>query len=123
MRATFIETTGFTESIVDLLSDHAYALLQQALLKRPDAGKVIPGCNGLRKYRTPDPKRGKGKRGGVRVIYLHVPGADCFYMLDLYDKDEQEDLTASEKKQLRALAEKLKQEALAAHWRTVKENQ
>jgi hypothetical protein len=44
-------------------------------------------------------------------------------MLDLYDKDEQEDLTASEKKQLRALAEKLKQEALAAHWRTVKENQ
>jgi hypothetical protein len=78
MKATFIETTGFTESIVDLLSDHAYALLQQALLKRPDAGKVMPGCNGLRKYRTPDPKRGKGKRGGVRVIYLHVPGLTVF---------------------------------------------
>jgi hypothetical protein len=122
MKATFVETTGFTGSIVDLLPDHAYARLQQALMKNPDAGAVMPGCGGLRKVRSADPKRGKGKRGGVRVIYLHVPGARRFYMLDLYGKNEKEDLSSAEKKELRHLAEVLKREALAAHERWVKES-
>lgn len=77
----------------------------------------MKGCGGLRKIRTADPKRGKGKRGGARVIYLHVPDARRFYMLDIYDKDEKADLSADEKKQLRNLAERLWSEAIAAHRR------
>ena len=83
----------------------------------------MPGCGGLRKIRAADPKRGKGKRGGARVIYLHVPAAKRFYLLDVYGKDEKADLSANEKKQLRQLAEQLKREAKAAYERWLKENQ
>jgi hypothetical protein len=83
----------------------------------------MPGCGGLWKIRTNDPKRGKGKRGGARVIYLHVPLARQFYLLDVYSKNEKDDLSASEKKQLRQLAEQLKQEATTAHERWLKENE
>jgi hypothetical protein len=117
MKATFVETTGFTESVCDLMADRAYARLQWALMDEPDAGKVMPGCGGLRKIRVADPKRGKGKRGGARVIYLHVPEAKRFYMLDVYDKDEKDDLSPDGKKELRALAEQLKAEAIASYER------
>jgi hypothetical protein len=84
MKPTFVETTGFTESIAELLPDHAYAQLQRQLTMHPHSGDVMRGCGGLRKIRTADPKRGKGKRGGARVIYLHIPEAKRFYMLDVY---------------------------------------
>lgn len=113
MKATFVETSGFTESVGDLMDDRAYARLQQALMEDPDAGKVMPGCGGLRKIRMADPNRGKGKRGGARIVYLHVPESKRFYMLDLYGKDEKEDLASAEKKALRELAEQLKAEAIA----------
>ncbi len=92
-------------------------------MENPDSGAVMPGCGGLRKIRTADPKRGKGKRGGARVIYLHVPAARRFYLLDVYGKDEKDDLSANEKKQLRLLAERLKQEAKASYERWRKENE
>jgi hypothetical protein len=123
MKATFIETTGFTKVISDFLPDHAYAKVQQRLIVNSDEGTVMSGCGGLRKLRTADPKRGKGKRGGARVIYLHVPTAKRFYLLDIYGKDEKDDLSAEEKKQLRQLAEQLKKEAIASHERWLKENQ
>lgn len=114
MKATFVETTGFTEAVCELLDDRAYARLQWGLMEDPDAGKVMPGCGGLRKIRIADPKRGKGKRGGARIVYLHVPEAKRFYMLDVYGKDEKDDLSPAEKKVLRELAEQLKKEAIAA---------
>ncbi len=123
MKAMFVETTGFTEAITDLLPDHVYARLQQLLMENPDSGLVMPGCGGLRKIRTADPRRGKGKRGGARVIHLHVPAANQFYLLDVYGKDEKDDLSAAAKKQLRQLAEQLKREATAAHERWLKENE
>jgi hypothetical protein len=117
MKATFVETSGFAESVARFLSDDKYSQLQQVLMENPDAGDVIPGCGGLRKIRSPDAKRGKGKRGGARVIYLYVPLAERFYMLDIYGKNEKDNLSANEKKQLRQLAEELKQEAKAAYER------
>jgi hypothetical protein len=122
MKATFIETTGFTRDIADFLPDYAYAKLQQRLMENPADGDVMPACGGLRKARTADPKRGKGKRGGARVIYLHVPTARRFYLLDIYGKDEKDDLSAAEKKQLRQLAERLKKEAIASYERWLQED-
>jgi putative transcriptional regulator len=63
---------------------------------------------GLRKLRVADPKRKKGKRGGARVIYFHIPEADRFLMLDIYGKGEKEDLSPAEKNHLRELARKYK---------------
>lgn len=114
MKAVFIESFEFTEAVVDLLPNGLYANLQQELMDAPDKGTVVPGCGGLRKLRTPDPSRQKGKRSGARLIYLYVPEARWFYMLDLYDKDEKEDLSAEEKKLLKQLAEQLKIEAVKA---------
>jgi hypothetical protein len=74
----------------------------------------MPGCGGLRKMRFADPRRRKGERGGVRVIYLHVPQADWIFLLDLYGKDEKDDLSAAEKKVLRQLAAEFKEAALRA---------
>jgi hypothetical protein len=122
MKATFVEVTGFTAALPAFLSDREYAALQHQLMDDPEAGDAMPGCGGLRKVRTPDRGRGKGKRGGARVIYLHVPAAKRFYMLDVYGKDEKDDLSAAEKKFLRRRAEQLKVEATAAYRRWVEEN-
>jgi len=50
----------------------------------------------LRKIRIADPRRGKGKRGGARVIFLHVPEAKVIFLMDIHGKGEQEDLTAKQ---------------------------
>lgn len=96
------------------MSDELLSGLQQELLNDPDAGVVMPGCGGLRKLRAADPKRGKGKRGGVRVIYLHVAEADVIVLMDIYGKDEQEDLTTDQKKVLKRLADAYKSTAIQA---------
>jgi hypothetical protein len=123
MKATFIESAEFTEILSEFMSDREYAKFQRELMDLPDLGDVMPGCGGLRKVRRKHPGRGKGKRSGARVIYLHVPEAKRFYLLDIYGKDEKDDLSAAEKKQLRQLAEQLSKEAAAAHRKWLKENE
>lgn len=123
MNATFVEVSQFTEWIYEHLTERNYASFQQLLMIAPDAGDVMPGCGGLRKVRTVEAKRNKGKRGGARIIYLHVPRASRFYLLDVYGKDEKDDLTPKEKKHLRQLAERLKVEAIADYERWLLENE
>jgi hypothetical protein len=72
----------------------------------------MPGCGGLRKLRIADPKRGKGKRGGARLIYLHIPLIEHFLLIDIYGKDEQEDLSVGEKKILKQLAEHFRRQLI-----------
>jgi len=104
----FIESTGFTSVVKDYFaSDDVYAEFQAELAGQPDGGAVIPGASPLRKIRWGDRRRGMGKRGGLRVIYLHLPELAALYLLDVYGKDEADDLTARERKELRALAEEL----------------
>ena len=114
MKAVFVESSEFTEWVAEFLPDDAYAALQQELMDQPDKGDVIPGCGGLRKVRTADPKRGKGKRGGARVVYFYVPETKWFFMLDIYGKDEQDDLSTAQKKMLTQLVDELKHQARAA---------
>ncbi len=112
MKKTFIESSGFSGVYREILSDDGLSVLQQELLIDPNKGEVMRGCGGLRKLRTPDPKRGKGKQGGARVIYLHIPEVGMIYLLDIYGKDEKDDLKAREKSILKTLAEELKAEAI-----------
>jgi mRNA-degrading endonuclease RelE of RelBE toxin-antitoxin system len=98
----FIETPVFTREITRLLSDDSYRRLQFALFLRPGAGDLIRGSGGLRKIRWEIP--GRGKRGGLRVIY-YWDVADRIFMLLPYRKVEQEDLTPEQLKKLRAVVE------------------
>jgi hypothetical protein len=68
----FIEAPVFTEVLTDYLSDDEYRELQLFLAVQPEAGEVMPGTGGFRKLRWADQRRGKGKRGGLRVIYYHL---------------------------------------------------
>ena len=95
----FVETEIFTRRIVEMLSDHEYSMLQLFLIKRPDAGDLIPGGRGLRKLRWALGR--KGKSGGLRVIYYLYLKDHRIYMIYPYKKSEQEDLAPE---QLRGLA-------------------
>ena len=97
----FIETPIFTKLVTDLIPDDEYRKIQLALVLRPEAGKIIPGSGGLRKIRWRG--SGSGKRGGLRLIYFWDVQADSIYMLLIYKKSKQEDLTPSQLKILRDL--------------------
>jgi hypothetical protein len=99
----FIETLVFTRQLRALLPDDEYRNLQLALLLRPEAGPIISGGGGLRKIRWGLP--GKGKRGGVRMIYYWDKAKDCIYMLLVYPKSRQEDLTPTQLRTLRKLVQ------------------
>ena len=71
----------------------------------------MPGCGGLRKLRVPDPRRGKGKRGGARVIYLHVAESDQIHLITVYGKNQKDDLSAEDKILYRRLVQILKDQA------------
>ena len=101
MKALFFETRLFSASLPNYLSDDAYRDLQLALLMNPLAGDVMPGTGGFRKVRWVDSRRGKGKRGGLRVIYYWLGLDQQFWMFAIYDKDEMEDLSPAEKKSLK----------------------
>lgn len=107
MKAVFVELSSFARYRADYLDDDGLRGLQEAMMKHPDAGDVIEGTGGLRKLRYGDPRRGKGKRGGLRVIYYWWDGGSQFWLFTLYDKNEMIDLSAEEK---RAFKSRLKME-------------
>ncbi len=109
MKRTFIETSSFSRK-VDKEGAETLSSIQSNLLKNPESGKVIQGTGGLRKIRLADPSRGKGKRGGYRVIYLDLPRVEKTYLLALYGKGEKDDISKEEKNILAALVKKLKAE-------------
>ena len=114
MTLGFIETRKFMRVREDYFAgDETYSAVQQALLADPDLGSVMPGCGGLRKMRWPDPRRGKGKRSGLRIIYLHVPEAQIVLFLRVYDKDDAEDLTPEQRRILTQSAKTLREAALS----------
>jgi mRNA-degrading endonuclease RelE of RelBE toxin-antitoxin system len=98
----FIEATAFTRQLRNYLSEDEYRGLQDALAENPAAGDVMPGTGGFRKMRWADERRGKGKRGGLRVIYFHFEEDDQIWLLTLYGKDEAADLSNPQKKALQA---------------------
>ena len=80
--------------------------MQSFLLEQPLSGDVIQGTGGLRKLRWS--ANGKGKRGGIRTIYLYITEKSHIHLLTLYAKNEVSDLTAQEKKILKSIVEELK---------------
>jgi len=103
MKASFVELPAFARYRADYLDDEGFRGLQEAMMTAPEAGDVIEGTGGLRKLRHGDPRRRKGKRGGLRVIYYWWDGGSQFWLFALYDKDELADLSFEERKLLKGM--------------------
>ena len=103
MRAVFVELPGFARHRDAYLDEAAFVALQRELMKHPTAGDVIEGAGGLRKLRFRDARRGKGKRGGLRVIYYWWEGGQQFWLFTIYDKNEADDLTPAERGRVKAM--------------------
>ncbi|MDH4263945.1 MAG: addiction module toxin RelE [Spirochaetia bacterium] len=91
------------------LTDDDLNDLEIFLTNNPEYGDVIPGTNGLRKLRWA--AKGKGKRGGARVLYLDILVVEKIYLITAYSKDTKIDLSASEKKEIKELINILKNQA------------
>ena len=94
MKAVFDETRSFTKQVLEQMSDDQYRELQLYMMENPTSGKVIPKSGGLRKIRWS--AKGRGKRGGVRIIYYWAVKKSVMLMLYMYPKNVQEDLTAEQ---------------------------
>ena len=95
---SFIETRLFTKLVLDYLSDEEYSALQEALMRAPEAGPVIPGSGGVRKLRWGAP--GRGKRGGYRVIYYVRRAHAVIWLLTMYPKNVAENIPAQVLRQI-----------------------
>jgi hypothetical protein len=98
----FVETSLFSARMPAYLSDDEFREFQAHLVAHPDAGDVIRGSGGIRKVRWA--ARGRGKSGGIRVIYYWASAVAQIYLLTLYAKSEQADI---DKETLRRIAAKL----------------
>ncbi len=99
----FLETPIFTKIIQKLISADEYHLLQLQLSVRADSGDIIKGSGGIRKLRWAG--TGRGKRGGIRVIYYYITDDNQIYMLYAYPKGKKDDLTADQLKQFKQVVE------------------
>lgn len=100
----FVETSVFTRQVLALLDDDDLAALQVQLSRAPRSGAVIPGTGGLRKVRWSC--QGRGKRGGVRVIYYHFDQRGQIALLLIYDKAAADDMSPEQKRLLRTVVER-----------------
>jgi mRNA-degrading endonuclease RelE of RelBE toxin-antitoxin system len=99
-----VETPAFTRRLRQVLDEEQYRLLQAALVASPAAGSVIRGSGGIRKVRWAG--SGRGRRGGVRVLYHWSSADDRLLLLFIFHKNERSDLSRDQLKQLRVLVER-----------------
>ena len=90
----FVETSLFTKLLSEYLGDEDYRALQSHLIAHPGSGAIIKGSGGVRKIRWRS--CGKGKSGGVRVIYYWAPAVEQIFMLTVYGKSEKDDLSSAD---------------------------
>ena len=103
---TVLQLQKFKVEATKLIGADGIDAVAAYLIDHPDAGDVIPGAGGARKLRWA--AKGKGKRGGARIIYLYVAIGACIYLLFCYSKNVKANLTTAEKKELRQIAGHLK---------------
>ena len=89
---TFIESSTFERICPLYLDDDEYAELQQFMMREPEAGRLVPGSGGVRKLRWS--RAGRGKRGGLRLIYFVRRGPSEFWMLTIYAKARRANIPA-----------------------------
>lgn len=101
-----VELSSFSKKAAKILEKEETEALRAYLLQYPDKGDVIPGTGGIRKLRWA--ASGRGKRGGARVIYFYHVVGTTIYLMGCYTKNEQTDLSAADKKHLKAVVDRIK---------------
>lgn len=109
---TIIEFPPFLSQVGVSIKSSERDELVDFLARQPEAGEEIPGTGGVRKLRWGG--KGKGKRGGLRVIYYFYNDSAPVFLLTVYGKGVQEDLTPDQKSRMTSLAKLLKAECKAA---------
>ena len=110
-RITIVETSVFSRRAEKILSTDERESLVDYLASHPEAGDVMEDLSGIRKVRFA--AKGKGKSGGVRVIYFFQTEATPLYALMIYAKNEKSDLSGEDRKAMRAIVE-----AIKANWKS-----
>jgi mRNA-degrading endonuclease RelE of RelBE toxin-antitoxin system len=103
---TIVETSAFARRAEKLLTEEEHGELLFYLAVHPDSGDEIPGTGGVRKIRFS--AKGRGKSGGVRVVYYFFDEENPLYAILIYGKNEQADLTPEQKKEVTGLAATIK---------------
>jgi hypothetical protein len=109
MKRLFIQTSIFSKRLDEQGVPNLLELIEEEILDNPQAGDVVPGSGGVRKLRVADSGRGKGKRGGLRVLFLDLPDRELTYLIYFYGKGESENLSAEQKRQISYLVKILKE--------------
>ncbi len=106
MSAAIAYTSVYAKRVEKVLRPDERGAMEIHVAENPGIHPVVAGTGGVRKARWG--RQGKGKRGGVRVIYFYRSAADVVYFLDIYAKAAKEDLTPADKQQLKELVNCLK---------------
>ncbi len=110
MIRTFVET-GIFKRLLDSIGDSGLEkCIKDDILENPSCGAIISGTGGVRKFRVANAARGKGKRGGYRVLFLDLPKREVTYLMFIYDKDDLENISSEQKKSLKKIVERIKDE-------------
>ena len=106
MSAAIAYTTVYEKRVGKVLRAEERNAMELHVAVNPEIHPVVAGTGGVRKARWR--RQGKGKRGGVRVIYFYRSAVGVVYFLDIYAKAVKEDLTPADKRQLKELVNRLK---------------
>jgi hypothetical protein len=110
MHRIFYQTLIFSRKLDSRGGDLLLRRIEEEILKNPQAGATVAGTGGVRKLRIEDPHRGKGKRGGYRVLYLDLPDCQEVFLITFYGKDEADDLSNEGKKLITQVVAAIKTE-------------
>jgi hypothetical protein len=111
MKRHLVQTEDFVDAVESLIAKRKlkredFDDFKKSLTENPEQGDVITGTGGIRKARLKSAT--KGKRGGFRVCYLNIEDKLILFLLFIYAKNEQEDLSQAEKAELKQIADAIK---------------
>ena len=111
MKRLFIYSHLFEKAIHEKRnSDDILDSIEGAILENPSFGSILAGTGGVRKFRSEDTSRNKGKRGGFRVLYLDLPSKERTHLLFIYDKNQADNISPAGKKLIKDLVTEIKGE-------------
>jgi hypothetical protein len=111
MYRIFYQTLIFSKKLDSRGGDLLLRRIEEEILKNTQVGATVAGTGGVRKLRIEDPQRGKGKRGGYRVLYLDLPDCQETFLITFYSKDEADDLSSEAKKLISQMVSTIKTES------------
>jgi hypothetical protein len=106
MSTAIAYTSVYEKRVGKTLRPEERQAMELHVADKPEIHPIVSGTGGVRKARWG--RQGKGKRGGVRVIYFFRSTSDVVYFLDIYEKNEKEDLTPADKRELKELVSRLR---------------